>query len=93
MSAPGVPVPVPSTPDIYEEMKSKPSVGEDDDGPRCELAKRFLHDVALADIALNLFQRKLLQSRDVILVRRSASIHSGWLLRPNLISQSIDGFR
>ena len=92
MSAPGVPVPVPSTPDIYKGMRSKPTVGKDDDVPRCELAKRFLHDVALGDIALDLFQRKLLQPRDFILVRGSASTHTGRIPSPNLIGKSVDGF-
>lgn len=53
MFVPSVSVPTPSTPGIYKEMRNRPTVGEGDE-PRCELAEDLLHNVTLADIALNL---------------------------------------
>jgi len=92
-SAPIVQVPVFSTPDICSEVRTRNPVVESDDEPRCVFAKNLLHDVALGEITLNLLERELLELRDFVLRIRSAPTRGGYSLYPNLVGQSIDGFR
>ena len=74
-----------SAPDICSEVRTRTTVVESDDKPRCVLAENLFHNVALTEITLDLLQRELLQFWDVVLVVRSVPAHGDHMIHPNLV--------